>query len=102
MSDVRYWDVFPKHIKISKSTSNRTVPLTISGTLVGVPIFISTDYNIASVDANGTVSLGTVVGAAMITAYDLNLQGQTTIRHIQVEVVAPEEPQAVWLPWGES
>ena len=28
--------------------------------------------------------------AAMITAYDFTLEGQTTIRHIQVEVVAPE------------
>ena len=51
---------------------------------------------------NGTVTLGTKVGAAMITAYDFTLDGQTTIRHIQVEVVAPEEPQAVWLPWEES
>ena len=102
MSDVRYWDVFPKHIKVSKATANRTVPLTVTGTLVGVPLFISTDYSIASVDTNGTVTLGTKVGAAMITAYDFTLEGQTTIRHIQVEVVAPEEPQAVWLPWEES
>lgn len=102
MSEIRYWDVFPKHIKVSKATSNRTVPLTIAGTLVGAPLFISTDTSIASVDSNGTVSLGTKVGAAMITAYDFTLNGQTTVRHIQVEVVAPEEPQAVWLPWEES
>jgi len=102
LSDIRYWDVFPKHIKVSKATANRTVPLTIAGTLVGAPLFISTDTSIASVDSNGTVSLGTKVGAAMITAYDFTLNGQTTIRHIQVEVVAPEEPQAVWLPWEES
>ena len=99
---MRYWDVFPKHIKVSKATTNRTVPLSISGTLVGVPIFVSTDYNVASVDMNGTVSLGTTVGAAMIIAYDFTFSSETTIRHIQVEVVAPEEPQAVWLPWEES
>ncbi len=102
MSDVRYWDVFPKHIKVSKDTESQIVPLTIAGTLVGVPIFVSSNYNIASVDSNGTVTLGTRVGAAMIIVYDLKLQGQATIRHVQVEVVAPEEPQAVWLPWEES
>ncbi|HOZ46575.1 MAG TPA: hypothetical protein PLO37_06470 [Candidatus Hydrogenedentes bacterium] len=99
---MRYWDVFPKHIKISKSTANRTVPLTISGTLVGVPVFASTDEDIASVNSDGVVSLGTVVGAAMIVVYDSAADGQTTIRYIQVEVVAPEEPQAVWQPWEES
>ena len=102
MSDVRYWDVFPKHIKVSKSTAKQTVPVTISGTLVGIPVFVSSNASIATVDSNGSINLGTVVGAAIITAYDFNLDGQASIRHIQVEVVAPEEPQAVWLPWKES
>ncbi len=99
---MRYWDVFPKHIKVSKSTTSQTVPLCIAGTLVGAPLFISTDNSIAAVDSNGMVSLGSKVGATMISVYDFTLNGQSSLRHIQVEVIAPEEPQAVWLSWEES
>ena len=100
---MRYWDVEPRQIKVSKSATNRSVALNISGGLAGALSFTSTDSSIAAVDTNGVLSLGTKVGAAMITARDAGSGAEpASLRHVQVEVIDEQEALACWLPWEES
>lgn len=100
MSDIRYWDVFPKSIKVSRTDTNVSIPLSIRGTPQGTPVFAVSDSGIVQVDANGVALLGAQAGAAMIMVYDSS--AHTSVRYVQVEVLEPTPPQAVWLPWEES
>lgn len=83
---VRYWDVFPKSIKVSHGSLNITVPLSVRGNPRGRVCFDSANWAIATVDEAGTVSLGYNVGATVISAYDS--EDRTSVRYVQVEVVS--------------
>lgn len=82
---VRYWDVFPKSVKVSLTGWPVTVPLSVRGEPAGEVEFESADPNIAWVDESGRLNLGWQAGATVITAYDS--EARESVRHIQVEVV---------------
>ena len=85
MSEIQYWDVFPKSIKVSKVDTPVSVPLTARGTLRGTAIFESSNPGVATVSAEGLVSLGTALGGSEITVYDS--EDKDSIRFVGVEVV---------------
>ena len=85
MSQVQYWDIFPKSIKVSKVDAPVSVPLTARGTLRGIAIFESSNPGAASVSAEGVVSLGTTLGGSEITVYDS--EDKDSVRFVRVEVV---------------
>lgn len=85
MSQVQYWDVFPKSIKVSKVDAPVSIPLTLRGTPRGTALFESADPTVASVSAEGMVSLGTTLGGSEITVYDS--EDKDSVRFVRVEVV---------------
>lgn len=82
---VRYWDVFPKHIKVSVNSWGVTIPLSIRGDPTGDPEFESADSSIAWVDGDGQVNLGWQAGSTVIKVYDSD--NRDSVRYVQVEVV---------------
>lgn len=85
MSEIQYWDVFPKSIKVSKVDYPVSVPLTLRGTPRGTVLFESVNTGVASVSAEGIVSLGTTLGGSEITVYDS--EEKDSVRFVRVEVV---------------
>ena len=93
MDQVQYWDVFPKNFKVSKSPVGTVVPLSVRGLPRGTVQFESVDQIVATVDANGVVTLGFNVGSTMIIAYDS--EDRTSARYVIAEVVAAASEVAV-------
>lgn len=85
MSETHYWDVFPKSIKVSKVDYPVSVPLTLRGNPRGTVIFESSNPGVASVNAEGIVSLGTTLGGSEIIIYDS--EEKDSVRFVRVEVV---------------
>ena len=85
MSEIQYWDVFPKSIKVSKVAYPVSVPLTLRGTPRGTVIFESANTGVATVSAEGVISLGTTLGGSEITVYDSD--ARDSVRFVRVEVV---------------
>ena len=83
--NVRYWDVFPKKIKLSKSAMEAVIPLSIRGETAGDLVFETTNDAVAWIDAAGKVHAGLASGWAMIMIYDS--QARASVRHVQVEVI---------------
>lgn len=82
---IRYWDVFPKSIRISQGGDGHAIPLSIRGN-VNFPEFVSSNPEVAFVDPGGVLHCGWNKGNAMITAYILTETGQMSLRHMAVEV----------------
>ena len=82
---VRYWDVFPKLIKVSRSWRSIIVPLSIRGNPRGDIQFESVDPNIAWVDWQGRVNIGWQPGATLILIYDS--ESRDSVRYVRVEVI---------------
>jgi hypothetical protein len=58
---MRYWDVFPKYIRMTKPLNPEgflPVPISIRGTPLGTPIFEVSNPEVATVDADGNVMPG--------------------------------------------
>lgn len=85
MSEIQYWDVFPKSIKVSKVAYPVSVPITPRGAPRGTAIFESSNPGVASVSTEGVVSLGTTLGGSEITIYDS--EERDSVRFVRVEVV---------------
>lgn len=85
MSEIQYWAVFPKSIKVSKVDYPVSVPLTLRGMPRGSVIFESSNTSVATVSAEGVVSLGTTLGGSEITIYDS--EERDSVRFVRVEVV---------------
>jgi hypothetical protein len=96
--DVRYWDAYPKTIRVSRSAVERSVPLSIRGNPAGTPEFESVDPTIATVDANGVVRFGLQPGSTLILVH--NSPERASVRYVEVEVVH-EAPGAFWAAWEE-
>jgi hypothetical protein len=79
-----YWDVFPKHIKVSLGQIQR-IPLSIRGTPREPMAYESANQIVADITGEGVVVLGNVAGATILMVYD-NPE-RTSVRHIQIEVV---------------
>lgn len=82
-----YWEVHPRQIKISRNDTTVRIPLSIRGNPSGTPIYETTNQLIADVSPEGEVICGLMEGAAMIMIYDS--AAKTSVRHVQVEVLAP-------------
>lgn len=99
--DLRYWDVFPKLIRVSQSSLAQLIPLSIRGE-VSAPVFESSNPDIATVDEHGNVMCGFLPGAAMVMVWDS--AERSTLRHVQVEVYGsgggdpPEYPEPPEFP----
>ena len=96
----RYWDVFPKLIRVSRSGFAQRIPLSIRGELDS-PVFESSNPDVATVDEDGNVECGYLPGAAMIMVWDSPDRG--SLRHVQVEVYGntgglPESPEFPEIP----
>ncbi len=87
-TQVPYWDVYPKSIKVTQDAMDVIIPLSIRGDLGGEPVFESVQPWIADVIPNGRVHARHVAGATMILVYDS--EAKTSVRYVQVEVVAAE------------
>lgn len=77
------WDVFPKLIRVSVTSAEQAIPLSIRG-LVGEPIIESSNEWVARVDQNGTIVCGSIPGAAVILVW--RSSARDSLRHVQVEV----------------
>ena len=77
------WDVFPKLIRVSVTSAEQAIPLSIRG-LVGEPIIESSNEWVARVDQSGLIVCGTVPGAAIIMVW--RSSSRDSLRHVQVEV----------------
>jgi hypothetical protein len=84
----QYWDVFPKLIRVSRSSYGQHIPLSIRGE-PEAPVFRSSNHRVASVDRYGVVSCVNTCGAAMILVWDS--PEKLSLRHVQVEVVNGDE-----------
>jgi len=82
---VRYWDVFPKSVKVSLTGWSVTIPLSIRGEPSGEIEFEVADTNIAWVDEAGRLNLGWQAGATVVMVYDS--EDRESVRYVQVEVV---------------
>jgi hypothetical protein len=96
--NIRYWDVFPKKIRVSRSAVERAIPLSIRGNPSGTPEFESMDSSIATVDSEGVVHTGLQPGATLIRIYDS--WERSSVRTVSVEVAALPAG-AVWMAWEE-
>lgn len=83
--DFRYWDVFPKKIRVTRSWWSMSIPLSIRGNPKGELQYESVNSDIAWVDWEGRVQLGWSVGATVIIVYDS--LSRDSVRYIQVEVI---------------
>lgn len=54
----RYWDVFPKEIRVSPTLNPVRIPLSIRGELSGAPVFESANPLVSTVSDTGRVELG--------------------------------------------
>jgi hypothetical protein len=82
---VRYWDVYPKSIKVTLSWRALSIPLSIRGNPRGEIKYEVADESIAWVDRQGRVRLGERPGATMIMVYDSPMRD--SVRYVQVEVL---------------
>jgi hypothetical protein len=82
---VRYWDVFPKSVKVSLTGWSVSIPLSIRGEPAGDIEFEVADGNIAWVNEDGELNLGWQAGATVVMVYDS--EDRESIRYVQVEVV---------------
>lgn len=85
-TQVPYWDVYPKSIKVTQGEMQVVVPLSVRGNPGGTPVFESVQPWIADVSPNGRVILGNSEGCTMILVY--GSEERQSIRYVQVEVVA--------------
>lgn len=92
MSEIQYWDVFPRCIKVTQDSAEVIIPLSIRGELSTEPVFESAQPWIASVTPSGRVQLGAAAGATMILVYDS--EARTSVRYVQVEVAPAETRDA--------
>ena len=83
----RFWDIYPTTVKLCVNSSDAEVPLTVRGEPRGEVEFESADDGIATVDANGVLTLGGSPGPTMIMAYDS--AARDSIRYVQVVVIDP-------------
>ncbi len=81
----RYWDVYPKSIKVSQSWQSLSIPLSIRGNPKGEIQYEVADESIARIENQGRVRLGEQAGATMIMVYDSEMRD--SVRYIQVEVL---------------
>ena len=77
------WDVFPKLIRVSVSSTEQSIPLSIRG-VVDEPIIESSNEWVARVDQSGTIVCGSVPGAAIIMVW--RSSARDSLRHVQIEV----------------
>lgn len=82
---VRYWDVFPKSVKVSLTGWSVSIPLSIRGEPSGDIEFEVVEGNIAWVDEDGRLNLGWQTGATVVMVYDS--EDRDSVRYVQVEVV---------------
>jgi hypothetical protein len=82
---VRYWDVYPKSIKVTISWRALSIPLSLRGNPRGEIQYEVADESIAWVDWQGRVWLGERTGATMIMVYDSEMRD--SVRYVQVEVL---------------
>ena len=82
---VRYWDVFPKSIRVTRSWWSMTVPLSIRGNPRGDIQYETADSSIAWVDGEDRIRLGWRTGATIIMIYDS--ESRDSVRYVQVEVI---------------
>jgi hypothetical protein len=82
-NESRYWDVFPKLIRVSISMYPQIIPLSIRGN-IPVPVYESSNPEIADIDELGNVMCGLTPGAAMIMVWES--EERSSVRHVQVEV----------------
>ena len=82
---VRYWDVYPKSIKVTQNGQSLPIPLSIRGNPRGEIQYEVADESIAWIDEQGRVNLGEQPGATMIMVYDS--EARDSVRHVQVEVL---------------
>lgn len=82
---VRYWDVYPKTIKVTRSWWSMTIPISIRGNPRGEIQYETADSSIAWVDGLGRIRLGWRPGATMIMVYDS--ETRDSVRYIQVEII---------------
>lgn len=77
------WDVFPKLIRVSVSSVEQAIPLSIRG-VVHDPVIESSNDWVARVGQDGTIVCGSVPGAAIIMVWKSS--ARDSVRHVQVEV----------------
>ena len=82
---VRYWDVFPKSIRVTRSWWSMMVPLSIRGNPRGDIQYETADSSIAWVDGEGRIRLGWRTGSTIIMIYDS--ESRDSVRYVQVEVI---------------
>ena len=79
----QYWDVFPKLVRVSTSSSEQSIPLSIRGE-VTAPVYESSNPDVATVDPFGNIVCGSIPGASVIMVWS-DVQ-KKSVRHVQVEV----------------
>jgi hypothetical protein len=82
---VRYWDVYPKSIKLTMGWRALSIPLSIRGNPRGEIQYEVADDSIAWIDGQGRVWFGERAGATMIMVYDSPMRD--SVRYVQVEVL---------------
>lgn len=87
-TQIPYWDVFPKSIKLMWTDSQIYLPLSVHGSPRGTVIFESMHPAIADVDSNGHLTIGALIGSTIIVAYDS--EDRTSARYVQVEITQNE------------
>jgi len=93
--DLDYWDVMPKSITVNCTLEDVTFPLMIYGVPRDAVAYRVINQAIASVSADGEVTLGTVRGTTMILAW--RKDDPCDVKYIQVSVVCPCDE---YLPGG--
>lgn len=90
---MRYWDVFPKYIRMTKPLDPAAflpVPISIQGKPIGVPVFEVSNPEVATVDADGNVRPGPGTGSTTVMVYDS--PSRKSVRHVQVQVLKAPTP----------
>jgi hypothetical protein len=82
---IRYWDVYPKSIKVTHSWESLSIPLSIRGNPRGEIQYEVVGDTIVWIDGQGRVRLGERTGATMIMVYDTAMRD--SVRYVQVEVL---------------
>ena len=83
---IQYWDVFPRHIRLSKTGQAQFIPLSFRGPDRALE-FESSNPAVVQVHDAGVLSVGMVVGNAMIIVRDA--EHPESLRYLQVEVRDP-------------
>ena len=90
-----YWDVMPKSITVNCTLEDVTFPLMVYGVPRDAVAYRVINQAIASVSADGEVTLGTVRGTTMILAW--RKDDPCDVKYIQVTVECPCDE---YLPGG--